>query len=426
MKGSVSKRKGRRGVYVLRIDLGRDDEGKRKRYVETFHGTREQADDHLRDLLRTYGFGGWTEPSARPLKDYLLEWLETAARPKLSTRTFEDYGETLKRYVYPKLGHLALKRLTPMLLQKFYLELRRNGRVGKKGKGGKLIETPDNSLAAGTVRRVHVILHQALKQAVRWRILAHAPTADVELPRARVVAKKAKALSRAQLEAFVQAAQADRWAALWFCFVFSGCRPEELLGLRRPNVLFEQSAIKIEEVLVRSRQAWKTNPDGSKERLAPSWRLEPPKTARSRRLIPLPLPVMHAIKKHLAAQDGEKAFFGKAYEDHGFVFAGQRGQPLHHQNLLNRHFKDLLKAADLPLVRIYDLRHSHASLLLAEGEHVKVVSERLGHSSTAFTMDTYISLVEDQQRAASNRLGEMFFGESGSQKPAKPGAENAS
>jgi integrase len=368
---------------LIRVDLcseGRSEDGQRKRYQETFRGTREQAEDRLADLVRDQRGGRWTEPSCQPLAAYLKEWLETAAQPRVSGRTLENYREILERYAIPELGKLPLNRIGPMAIQKLYR---------------KHQDKPSS------VRTLHVVLHQAFTQAVRWRILAYPPTADVEIPRQRRKSR-AVALSRNQLEAFVSAARADRWAVFWLCSVFTGARPEELLGLRRQNVIREQCSIRIEEVLVRVR---KTNPE------EPTWRLEPPKTARSRRTIPLPLPVMRALEQHLEEQDAHRVQLGTAYQDHGFVFAGQLGQPLHHQNLLNRHFKALLEKAGLPRVRMYDLRHSHASLLLAEGEQVKVVSDRLGHSSTAFTMDTYVHLVEDQQRQAADRLGAMFFAE---------------
>lgn len=385
MKGRIRNRG--KQTYELRFDLGKDAAtGKRLRASETFHGSKEDAETRLREILQQFETGRVVKPTSTTLATYLERWLKVAAGPRVSIRTAEDYAENLRRYVMPILGNVALKRLTPLMIQELYQRMLSGELTGRV-------------LLPGTVRRLHVILHSALTQACKWRELAYAPTEDVELPAARrrtVI----RALNLVQLEGFLLAARDDRWAALWFCLVFSGCRPEELLGLRWARVLWDHSSIQIEEVLVRSRQV----------REGPPWRLEPPKTTRSRRTIPLPkIPVMSLLKGHQARQNEEKAFFGQDYADHGFVFAGQRGEPVTHSNIVNRYFKPLLKKAGLPAsTRLYDLRHSHASQLLAQGENVKVVADRLGHASTAFTMDTYVQLVQDEQKSASERMAERL------------------
>lgn len=396
MTGSITKRPGAKGVYVLRLDLGRDEKGKRVRHVETFHGTRKQANTRLRVLLQAHDTGRWTEPSCQSLREYLTQWLEVAAKPTVSAKTLEGYQKLLSIYVHPKLGNLALNKLTPLAIQGLYRELADGGQnaAGRKGTWSPLAST--------SIRKVHVVLHRALKQAVRWRLLAYPPTADVEPPRLSRESK-IRALSKAELDRFLAAAKEDRWATLWLLFVHSGCRPEELLGLLWDRVLWDHSAIQVDQVLVRPRVVGK----GAK------WSLEPPKTKRSKRLVTLPLPVMRALEKHRLKQNEEKAFFGAEYHDQGFVFAGQAGQPLQHNLIVLRHFKPCLEAAGLPkATRLYDLRHSHASVLLAHGEDAKTVSERLGHSSVAFTLDVYCHLVEDQQKGAARRLESLFFSES--------------
>lgn len=385
MKGRIRRRGN--GTYELRWDLGRDPHtGVRTRASETFHGTREDAETRLREILQQFETGRVVKPTNTTLAAYLEKWLNVAVRPRVSVHTAESYEENLRRYVFPTLGGIALKRLTPLMVQELYQRMSAGELTGR-------------ALAPVTVRRLHMILHNALTQACKWRELGYAPTADVDLPRAR---RKSviRALTLEQLEAFLGAAREDRFAALWFLSVFTGCRPEELLGLRWPNVLWDVSAIRIEEVLVRSRRV----------EAGRSWRLEPPKTARSRRTIPLPkIPVLSLLRGHQARQDEERAFFGQEYAGHGFVFATFQGEPMHHGNLVVRHFKPLLKRAGLPLTtRLYDLRHSHATQLLAQGENVKVVADRLGHASAAFTMDTYVQLVGEEQKTASERMAERL------------------
>ncbi|MCE7872956.1 site-specific integrase [bacterium CPR1] len=234
------------------------------------------------------------------------------------------------------------------------------------------------------------------------RMLAYPPSADVDPPR-MPRERKVRALSKAQLEAFLAAAAGDRWQALWMLAVQSGCRPEEILGLKWHRVLWDHSAISIEEVLIRPR----------KRNGGAAWWLDAPKTRNSRRIVTLPLPVMRALEKHRLKQNEEKAFYGAEYCDHGFVFASRKGEPVRDQRLSSEFFKAVLEKAGLPAsTRLYDLRHSHASMMLAHGMDAKVVSERMGHSSVAFTLDVYVHLVEDQQKQAAQLLDRLFYGAS--------------
>ena len=114
----------------------------------------------------------------------------------------------------------------------------------------------------------------------------------------------------------------------------------------------------------------------------------------------LPPETMQALREHQGQQQIEKEVAGSRYVDHGFVFAGESGAPIDLKNATRRHFKDLLKAAELPPIRVYDLRHTHASLMLSAGVPVHVVSARLGHASAKMTLDVYGHVLQDQQEDA--------------------------
>jgi integrase len=112
----------------------------------------------------------------------------------------------------------------------------------------------------------------------------------------------------------------------------------------------------------------------------------------------------------LLARFAQRLAAGAAWTDHAFIFAAENGEPLNSRNLDQRHFQPLLKAAKLPRMRLYDLRHSHATLLLANGEHPKVVSERLGHASVTLTLDTYSHVLPGMQEGATERLDALLTG----------------
>ena len=141
------------------------------------------------------------------------------------------------------------------------------------------------------------------------------------------------------------------------------------------------------------------------------WYFGEPKTPRSRRRIPLPASVTSALKEHRRYQAEARLKAGATYQNLDLVFATSEGQPLIRLNVIQKHFKPILKRAGLPeTLRLYDLRHSCATLLLSANENPKVVSERLGHSSITLTMDIYSHVLPDMQQAATEKLEKLLFG----------------
>ena len=177
----------------------------------------------------------------------------------------------------------------------------------------------------------------------------------------------------------------------------TGLRPGEALGLKWGDVDWEQQRIRIQRTLVRDEDH--------------DWRLSEPKTARSRRSVVVPISTMETLRRHRSDQAEERLRQGPEYSaDLDLVFANGRGDPLDYRVVVQRHFKPLVKAAGLEPLRPYDLRHTCATLLLAGGEHPKVVAERLGHSSTVMTMDVYSHVLPDMQEAAADKLERLLFG----------------
>ena len=149
---------------------------------------------------------------------------------------------------------------------------------------------------------------------------------------------------------------------------------------------------------------------------AHGWAFTPPKTTRSRRNIPLPASVVITLAAHQRQQSEERLKAGAEYQNYDLVFASREGTPIMMRNLLRRHFKPILERAELSnSIRLYDLRHSCATLLLAANEHPKVVSERLGHASITLTLDTYSHVLPSMQQAASEKLESLLFTKTGTQ-----------
>ncbi len=160
---------------------------------------------------------------------------------------------------------------------------------------------------------------------------------------------------------------------------------------------WDQQRIRIQRTLVR---------DENNE-----WRLAEPKTSHSRRSIVVPASTMDRLRRHRAEQAEERLRKGSGYTSElNLVFANGGGDPLDYRVVVQRHFKPIVKTAGLQPLRPYDLRHTCATLLLAGGEHPKVVAERLGHSSTVMTMDVYSHVLPDMQEAAADKLERLLFG----------------
>jgi integrase len=178
-------------------------------------------------------------------------------------------------------------------------------------------------------------------------------------------------------------------------------RPEEYLGLRWVDVDFVKATVVVKRALV-----WRTKGGG--------WYFTEPKTSRSRRTIPLPSSMIRCLVQHKRRQSEERLKLGSEWQDHDLVFTTGLGTPLNISNLTRKHFKPALERAGLPkTIRLYDLRHTCATLLLGAGENPKVVSERLGHASIILTLDVYSHVLPDMQRAATDKLENLLFQRNG-------------
>lgn len=374
MTGSILKRGEKR--YLIRISLGRDENGKRLYYTETVNDTKAEAERRKLELLRQFERGGVVNDSKISLNAYLNEWLEVAKKPKVSPRTLKSYAYDLERYVKDGIGNYQLAKVHVTHIQKLYQELNERG------------------LAGTTVRRLHAILNQAFKQAVRWRKIAYNPAADVELPSVKRK-KPFRAMNRVEANSFLDAARETKHGTLFEIALFSGMRPGEYLGLTWDCVDWDTCSVRVEKAVCR--------PKGQKPYLGPT------KTPESRRTIPLPFPTMQKLRAHRAHQMQEQMIERDRWTDHNLVFPNTVGGFWNERNLAQRYFKNILDAAGLPRTfRLYDLRHTCATLLLLADENVKVVSERLGHANIKLTLDTYQAVLPSMQKRATEKLAQLF------------------
>jgi integrase len=406
MKGHIETRG--KGRHRIIIELGTGPSGERLRDRYTFHGTKREADAELVKRLHQLETGTYVEENKLTVAVYLERWLTDYAEPATARRTYLRYREICELHLMPALGTLLLKNLRPMHIQSYYTEALKSGRrvrrgsVKEEGKsqvdaaseasapvaGGNDADEAkpvDPGLSAQTVLHHHRVLRTALHQAVKWQVLTVNPADAVSPPRPE--RKEVVALSQEETVALLAALEGTRLYAPAVIAVTTGMREGEVLGLRWRDVDLENARLQVRQTLqiAKGELFFKSPKTGSGE--------------RSIALMPLTVEV---LRKHRAEQNELRLRLGSGYMDQDLVLARDDGQPWH-PGSFSAEWRKTTRDLGTP-VKFHNLRHTHATLLLANGEHPKVVQERLGHSSIGITMDTYSHVMPSMQEAAADRL----------------------
>ncbi len=377
MRGHIRRRGNKWAVIV---DVGLDQNGRRKQRWHSGFDTKRDASRALTEILGRLQTGAYVEPNKQTLATFLQEWLD-AVEVTLRPSTWASYRLNVEHYIVPALGAIPLQNLTVAKLNAFYADLLSSGKTRQ-----------DGGLSPRSVRYVHTIIRKALHEAVRWNRLAR-NVADQAVP-PRQATPEMRTWSAEELRAFLERVRDDRLYAAWLLAATTGLRRGELLGLRWRDLDLENGRLSVTQALLSVRN-----------RLS----FSPPKTAKSRRSVALDPRTVAALQAHRAHQNEERLALG-GWPDHDLVFTREDGKPVHPDTFSRDRFKQHVRAADLPLIRFHDLRHTHATLALQAGVHPKVVSERLGHSSVAITLDTYSHVVPAMEEEAAEKVAAVVFG----------------
>jgi len=399
MKGHLEQRG--KNVWKIVLELGEDANGKRVRSAPTFYGTKTQAEEEMVRLLRQLQTGTYVDQGRMTVKQFLEHWLVSYAKPTVGERTYERYEAIVRLHLIPNLGRHKLSKLRPLHISAYYADALENGRVVRKRKeepkpkkkdedpkAEKQDEDPkpvDRSLSPQTVIHHHRVLREALKQAVRWRMLAVNPADAVKPPQAR--RPEIRALDEAGAIELLRSLEGTRFHLPALLAVGTGMRRGELLGLRWQDVDLKAGKLAVRQNLQQTRSGLL---------------FKSPKTAKGQRSISLMPSTVVALRKHKSQQAKLRLEKGPAYQDKDLVLCEDDGHPWA-PDTFSAQWRKALTARSQD-VRFHDLRHTHATLLLRQGVHPKVVSERLGHSTISITLDTYSHVMPDMQDKAVEKL----------------------
>jgi integrase len=358
------------GRWEARVDLGYVN-GKRKRKCIYAHSRlavaallTEAQHKVQRNLPVSF------EPQS--VATYLNKWLDSIRPPMTRPRTFERFDGIVRCHLVPAFGSVRLDKLTPQRVQEL------------------LTAKLDDGLSPQSVRHLRTVLGIALNRAVKFDLVGRNVVRLTDPP--PIERQPVSPLKPEEAKKLLKAAEGDRLEAVYTVALALGLRRGEALGLAWEDVDLDAGTLRVNRSL---------------QRVEHKLQLLPPKTAGSRRSIMLPEITVRALRKHRARQAEERLAAGTGWIDTGLVFTTGKGTPLEPRNVV-RHFKALLKRAELPASRFHDLRHTAASLLLAQGTHPRVVMEILGHSRITLTMDTYSHVMPSVMNDAAAKMDSIL------------------
>lgn len=365
----------RRGAWRVRVYDGRDDRGRKRYRSRTVKGTRRDAQRVASDLEREVELGVSAGAGRSSLSGYLHQrWLPHVRLHK-RPGTHARYAGIVARHIVPEAGHLAMRRVSPADVQ-------------------RLCDAAiEQGFAPATVHLIHAVIHKALAQAVTWQLVSRNAADAVELP--RIPQRKVTVLDQPALQRLFAANGSQPVYPLLVLAVLGGLRRGELLGLQWADVDFDRGFVVVRRSL--------TPVQGHGLVFGPT------KTHQAR-IVDLGPFGLTALREQRTRQDSQRQRLGAGYADHDLVLSDAMGKPLQ-VSTVYRWVRAALARAGLPrTTRLHDLRHTHASLLLARGHALPVVSERLGHRDKTTTANLYAHALPTSQRAAARDLDAYVSG----------------
>jgi integrase len=346
--------------------------GKRKQATKTCV-THKEAKEYRTKWLQEIYEGTAVDRSPTTVEEVVNYWLDTHARPRLRAKTVYDYERTIEGYIVPALGKTKVQELTTRRVQQFYRDLEKAGR------------------GAPTIRRCHLHLNQALNLAVLHGLIPRNVAERATQPKAQP--REMRVWTAVEAQAFMLVAPGSRYGPLWEMALSTGMRRGEYLGVRWRDIDLGEGALRVAQTV------------GSvKGRVE----IKPPKTKASRRTIPLAEQLIAALKAHKCAQNERRLAHADLWQDNDLVFCTDLGYPINPDNI-TADFRRLVRIADVPRIRVHDLRHTYVTLALQAGVNIRVISELIGHSNVKITLSVYAHVMPEQRTEGVQKMGALLY-----------------
>lgn len=389
MRGHIHKRvrKNRSGkettLWYVVVDVGPDADGRRRQKWHGGFATRREAEVARAQIVNALYTGSYVAPDRMTLDQWVRESWLPMIESRIKPSTFDSYRQNMEVHVLPELGARALQQLTAPMLNALYGRLMARG--GDRG-----------PLSAKTVNYIHTIVHKALADAVDADVVMSNVAERAKPPRPnRTARREIQCWEPEELARFLDHVRGTRLEAGWRLAAMTGMRRGEVLGLRWSDVDLDRARISVRHAVVTVAYAV----------------LESTPKTHQARVIDLDPDTVEQLRAHHRRQQIEREEWGSDYRDNDLVIAKENGEPLHPQSF-SQAFGRLVRNAGLRQIRLHDLRHTHATLAVKAGVPVKVISERLGHESPAFTLKQYAHVIPGMQAEAAAQVAELVAGSS--------------
>jgi len=391
MRGSIQKkvlklRKKGKPIeqYYIVYDAGKKWDEKKKCWKRNQKwekvpppNTYKHAEKLLTERLSQLNKGEYIEPTKITFEEFKDEWIEKYAVGQIRPSSLSKYNRLLRNHIIPVFGSTALAKIEVKDIQGFRSQ---------------------KSTAGYSPQSVHDMLRlmrQMMDHAIDWGYIRSNPARKVKYP--KIPKKEMDFLTPEEIRLFLEHVP-EEWYALMLVPIVTGLRIGELLAMKWKNLAWEKKQYFVREQLARRGRT-------------PTERIVELKTEHSKAPVDLPSTAIAALQKHRERQAEGKIKPGVSYQDHDLIFATSKGTPFRDWNVASKIFKPTLRNANLRDIRFHDLRHTCASLLIAQGESPKYIQKQMRHSSIQITFDRYGHLFPDVSQEAMRKLDENLFGE---------------
>ena len=370
--GTIRKRSD--GRWEARIIIGHKNDGS-PMYKSAFAKTQKSALKQLHQLLDLYRDVDLTEECRMTLGEWMDKWMDEYMIFTIKENTIKGYRSQIDHQIKPFIGHKQLASLTTADIQKFYNKIKKEGRVHPHPIHGHV-------LSDSMVRKIHMMLHEAMEVAVRERYIVRNPTDNTTIPKKTTTEKQV--LDDSQLNRFLEAIQGEPyWHDFFYVEVMTGLRRGEICGIKWSDIDFNEGTLCIKRSV--------STKEGGGVSIGET------KTDAGVRTIIMPPSVATLLWKKRS----------DAINEWVFPHYTNPSDPLHPSSAYKK-LKTLLKRLELPLLKFHDLRHTFATQATDGGVDPKTLAGILGHTDASFTLDTYTHVTSDMQRGASAIVNNMM------------------